>query len=266
MAEHQVAYHYSHLPTLEADLHCHILPGLDDGATDFEQAVQMCRLYAQQGTKTIVATPHMCHPTYDAPVCLAREQVGRLAEACVAESIDLSVLPGAEVRLTPELLEYLEDQRLLTLADGSTYLLLELPPRVVPPIEDLLFQLGLRGITVVLAHPERNRVLARDTRRLRGLVERGCLVQICVGSVLGDFGRSARRAAFDYLRGGLVHVVAGDAHGPEAGYWPDFQGGIQEIAAHVGLEKTRELIAKNPARIAKGENVEAGVHLPERGM
>ena len=188
----------------------------------------------------------MADPRYAVSAADVREGVRRLTQLCHREGIRLEILPGADVRLQPEVLEDLDAGRILTLADAGRFLLMELPPQALPPLERLLHLLGEREVAPILTHPERHAVLCRNPKRLRRLVRQGCLVQITGASLLGDFGRVARRAAERFLKLGLVHAVASDAHAPEGMRGPDFAPVVARLLALVGMDKTRELLCDRP--------------------
>jgi len=234
------------------DIHSHLLPALDDGPATMGDSLRMCELYHAQGVRTVVATPHMCDPRYDVTAEAVRLGARQVSEACRERGIDLKVLPGADVRLQPELLEDLDAGNVLTVADGGRYLLLELPLQVVPRIGDLLFQLAVRHVTPILTHPERNMELSRKPARLAELVERGCLVQITAVSLLGGLGRLARRAAERFVKSGLAHVAASDAHSPKGSRRPQFEPVVERLLRLVGEERTFELLCANPERIVRG--------------
>ena len=245
------------------DIHAHVLPGLDDGPRTLNDSVRMCEMYVAQGVSTVVATPHMCDPRFAVSPRDVRRGVEELSRACLQRGLDLQILPGGDVRLEPELLEAYDRGRVLTLADTGKYLLLELPLQSAPRIEGLIFELGVRGVTVVLSHPERNLGLARKPARLAELVNTGCLAQVTAGSFFGDFGAAVTRLAQGFLKAGLVHVVASDAHSPHARR-PDLRRTRDLLAATVGEEAARDLLERNPRSIVRGEPLELPEHLPGR--
>jgi len=237
------------------DIHAHVLPGLDDGPSRPAEALAMCGLSAAQGVRALIATPHMCDPRFNVCGELVRGAARDLSQACRERGIDLRVLPGGEVRLTPELLEALDAGKALTLADAGRHLLLELPLQVVPRIGGLVFDLATRGLTPVLTHPECNLELGRKPARLADLVQRGCLVQISAASLLGGLGPVAERAALRFLEGGLVHFVASDAHSVCGRRSPQLDRAAQLVASIVGEAAARELLYENPAKVLCGEPV-----------
>ena len=155
------------MPTFDIiDLHCHILPGLDDGPDTLDESLVMCVLSERQGVTAIVATPHMGDPWYPVTCDDVRRGAKELSAACRGRGLKLDILPGGEVRLQPELAETVRAGKVLTLADTGRYLLLELPPYVAPRIEGLVFELRVSGVTPILSHPERNSELCRKPGRI----------------------------------------------------------------------------------------------------
>lgn len=195
------------------DVHCHILPGMDDGPGTLQEALAMCRIAWDDGIRGIVATPHHGNGVY----CNARKDilaaVAVLNEAVRSEGMDLTVYPGAEVHFNEKLPEGIVSGEICTCADAGKYLLVEPPVQVLPPgFKELVFQLKLAGITVIIAHPERNRAVQEDTRLLAECVNMGALCQITAQSVLGAFGSRAETTARLLIRSRLAHCVASDAH------------------------------------------------------
>ena len=237
------------------DIHAHILPGLDDGPRTMEESVRMCELCLDQGVTVVVATPHMCNSRFGVTAEDVRNGVGELSEACRRRGLNIEILPGGDVLLQPGLLAALDTGDALTLADTGKYLLLELPAQTVPPIEGLVFELAVRGITPILTHPERNPAFHHKPGRLVQLVESGCYVQVTADSLLGKFGRGARRAGEKFLKSGLVHVVASDAHSAR-----DRRPALGTVAgllsSMAGEDTARRLLCDHPARIIRGEPLE----------
>ena len=199
------------------DLHCHILPGRDDGAKSLGEALAMAYLAHANGITDLVATPHAQNGVYHNDRADVLNGVAALQEELERVGIPLRLHPGMEVHVHVDLLENLRGGELLTLCDGSNYLLLELPERSIPSCtESILHELQVLGVTPILAHPERNKVLQTQPDRLAEWMETGMLVQLTGGSLLGQFGRSAQRAAEEMVRRNLAHLIASDGHGAES--------------------------------------------------
>jgi protein-tyrosine phosphatase len=204
------------------DLHCHVLPGIDDGPATIAGSLAIARLAAAGGTRTLVATPHV-NWRYRNDAATIAERVAELNERLVAEEVlttdggVLEVRPGAEIALT--LIGELQDGQLETLGLGDGPWLLVEPPfaAVAPNLDAFLLELladlrSVGGRRIVLAHPERCPAFQRDPRMLERLVRAGMLTSITAGSLAGQFGGEARRLALALARDGLLHNVASDAH------------------------------------------------------
>ncbi len=235
-------------PAPLTDLHTHILPGIDDGAADLAQALAMAKVAQAEGIRRLAATPHNLRWPVGTSQAVLAERVAVLARQFAEQQLPVAVVTGAEMALIPALPRQIDAGDVVSL-NGSRYLLLELPYVGLPPqLEDIIFQVQVRGLVPILAHPERNADLARQPERLHRLVERGVLVQMTAGGLEGRFGRPAQRLAEHLLAADLVHVIASDAHDAE-GRAPRL-GAAQALAARiVGAERAYSLVATTPAAI-----------------
>lgn len=194
------------------DIHCHILPFMDDGAADWEQALAMALDAEKDGITTIIATPHHANGQYMNPAPNIGQAVELMNEKLRQNGSSLLVLPGQEIRVYGELLNDLERGMLLSLA-GSRYFLLEMPSSRVPRnMEEVCHELIIQGFVPVIAHPERNSEIAADPSKLERLIEQGALGQVTAQSVTGVFGSKLQKISLELCRRRLVHVVASDAH------------------------------------------------------
>jgi protein-tyrosine phosphatase len=193
------------------DLHCHILPGLDDGPANLDFSLSMARAAVEAGTQLIVATPHI-RADFDVDPAEIEPRVDLFNDRLQRERLPLRVLPGAEIGWASA--SDLDDAQLARLSLGSgRRILLESPYGKRPvDLEGIVAGLADRGFQVVLAHPERCPLFQRDPERLRKLVAGGALCSITAGSMQGSFGDTVRTFTIEMLRGGLVHDVASDAH------------------------------------------------------
>ncbi|WP_168121097.1 CpsB/CapC family capsule biosynthesis tyrosine phosphatase [Paenibacillus sp. HB172176] len=197
---------------LMIDIHTHILPGVDDGAADWEATLAMARAAVQDGITIVVATPHHANGRYKNPAREVRLLVAEANQKLQEASISLQILAGQEIRMHDSLLESWDQEELLTLADSS-YMLIEFPSANVPKhTEELFHELKVMGIVPVIAHPERNAELAGNHDRLAALLEHGALAQVTSHSLLGGFGKAVERTAWSFMKRGLVQFVSSDAH------------------------------------------------------
>ena len=240
------------------DLHAHILPGIDDGPRSLEEALEMARLAVADGITTIVATPHLFRRRsvefhelirpHD-----IRQAVIRFNEKLMEEHIALKVLPGCEIPLFPEIIRFIDEDRVVTINDGQRYICLEMPDSVIPPAtEDIIFQLNSRGITPIITHPERNLVFYQMPDKLRRLVSLGCLGQITARSLTRGFGWGVSRFTKRLVREGLAHIMATDAHSVEKRP-PVMGNALKKLSKLVGESRARDMVTTVPERIIQGK-------------
>ena len=239
------------------DIHCHLLPGIDDGAKDWDESLAMARLAVEDGTATIIATPHQLGSFSANGGDAIRRLVAELQQRLDAARIPLKVLPGADVRIEPELVERLTRGEVLTLGDHRRHVLLELPHELYLPLEPLLEQLSRRKITGILSHPERNQGILRQPEVLAPLVEAGCLLQTTAGSLCGSFGPVCQQFCEWLLAEGMVHFVATDAHGVRSRR-PLMQRAFNRVVELCGEATAIDLCSGNPGQVAAGQPVAAG--------
>ncbi len=236
------------------DLHIHILPGVDDGAEDWEDAIQMARLAREEGITTVVATPHNSGFGQDLNRNLVLSLVEELKEKLAEEGVELQVFPGIEVMLIPEVFRLLEEGKAFTI-NGSRYILVELPYTVYPVYSEyVLFKLMERGYRPILAHPERYAYFQSRPELLKPLVKRGVLLQLTSASITGELGGRARETSIFLLREGMAHIVATDAHSSR---WrkPSMREAFEELSRIVGREKAEEMTLHAPEAILEDKEV-----------
>jgi protein-tyrosine phosphatase len=243
------------------DIHAHILPGLDDGPRDWQTALDMCQMALSQEISTIVATPHIMAEVFDNTPEAILLRLAELQKRLTDAGIDLTILPGSEVRLDVRILEWLKNGRVLTLNRGR-YLLLELPTEIFPPyLEQFSSHLLASGVVPVIAHAERNLGVQADPNRLYPLVQRGVLAQITAQSLTGDFGRHAQHCAEILLQCQLCHVIATDAHST-TGRPPLIEAGMEKAQMLVGPLQAYAMVTSIPEAMVRNEPI--GVDPPER--
>jgi protein-tyrosine phosphatase len=227
------------------DLHSHILPGVDDGAADLQDALSMAFFAAADGVETLVATPHA---SAERPRPDIADLVAELQAALDAESLPLRILPGAEIALSPGVAAKLAARLLPTLA-GSRYALVELPFAVLPPnVEQVLFDVQLAGFTPIMAHVERYRYVQSSIERLAEWSERGVILQVNASSLRGDFGPRPREAAEAIVRRAWPAVLASDAH-DSLRRRPELAFARALVTALAGEARAAELLDVGPAAI-----------------
>ncbi len=230
------------------DLHCHLLPGIDDGAPDEAASVAMARRAVADGIEVVACTPHAYPGLYDNRAPEIQAAVASLQARLEEEDVPLRLTHGADIHLMPDVLQGLKTGRLPTLG-GSRYLLLEPSHHVPPPhFEDHVWNLLASGYVPLITHPERLRWIDRHYPVFCRLAQRGAWMQITAGSLVGEFGRQARYWAERMLDEGWVHVLASDGHGVD--HRPVTMAEAREAAARrLDEAEAWRLVRDRPAQI-----------------
>jgi protein-tyrosine phosphatase len=196
------------------DLHCHILPGIDDGAETMEASIAMAKKAISQGITHILCTPHHNNGKYSNPKSEVISLVSSLQSELDQRNLSLTVLEGQEVRITGDLIEDIRKNQILFTDLDDTYILIEFPTMEVPTYtEQIFFELISLGKTPVIVHPERNAHFRKDPNHLIPFLEMGCLAQLTAPSYVGVFGKDIQKTAKIMVEHNLVQMVASDAHG-----------------------------------------------------
>jgi protein-tyrosine phosphatase len=238
------------------DLHCHILPGIDDGAATMEESVAMAESAIADGITHVVATPHSSsHYHFDF------SHVGQLRDELqktVGER--LKIATGCDFHLNPENLAALHQDPRQYCINQRDYLLLEFNEFSIPPsMDQTLHEIQLAGVQPVITHPERNGILRTRPERLKKWVRQGCYAQVTGGSLTGVFGAGAQQDALRWIREGLIHFVASDAHNTRKRPLR-LQPAYDVVVDQFGQEKARALFQDNPLAAFEGRELP---HVPE---
>ena len=227
------------------DIHCHILPGIDDGPSDLSESLKMAEIAVADGITQIVATPHVkgdIHSPAFFDQCIRQfnEKLQRIYSP-------LKIVGGADVSAAfpPEVLA------LYTINKGP-YFLLEFPHSHLPHnADEIVFKIMLAGLRPIITHPERNPSIIRDPELLFRLADAGCLVQVTAGSLTGGFGTDSRNCAIYLLKKRRVHFLATDAH--SASYRkPILSSAVKEAASIIGSKAALKLVFTNPSAVLAG--------------
>ena len=195
------------------DLHCHILPNVDDGSQSVQESLKMAEQAVKDGIHAIVATPHSLNGVYTNRAEDVVSGVTALQDALSANHLDLKLYPGADVHLCTDVVTRINNCEACTINDAGKYILLELPSQMIPNgVKDEIFALKLNGITPIITHPERNALIQRDPDILHELIQMGAFAQVTAMSLTGDFGEFIGQVSATLLRYRLVHIIASDAH------------------------------------------------------
>lgn len=232
------------------DLHCHILPGIDDGPADINISIEMARIAAADGITTIVATPHVKERMH--PASEIGERIAELNERLDALNIPVRILPGADVYalLDPALLHPYT-------INNTDYILIEFPHSHLPKnAKEVLFRLIMAGFLPIITHPERNPSIIRNPELLFDLLGSGALVQITADSLAGTFGPEKQACARYLLQHDVVQFIATDAHSSQYRR-PILSAGLKNATKIIGKEKAQRLVSLYPEAVISGRPVPA---------
>lgn len=236
------------------DLHNHLLPGVDDGAKDWDMALAMARMAYDDGIRGMVVTPHNSawwnHYYQEKIEPMTQEFQRRLLDA----GLDLRVAPGCEIYVDLDILKRLRDGRAAPL-NGSRYLLMEFPFTTWPLFgEQVIFELQSAGYAVILAHPERYTAVMEKPYLMQALAERGVLSQVTSSSLEGKFGARAQKTGMLLLENRWAHYVATDAH-ELTNRTPTLSATRRLLAANFGEDRATRMCETIPAQIFNGQEI-----------
>ncbi len=237
------------------DIHCHCLPGLDDGPATLADAMVLCAALADDGIRCVVATPHQLG-RFDGRNGSARvrDAVCKLNTQIRKAGIQLDVLPGAEVRIDERVCKLLDEDNILTLADGGRYILLELPHETFIDIAPLLQQLVSLQVIPIISHAERYDILAVQPNIVPKWLDIGAHLQVTACSLTGHLGQQAKKVGWRLLTSRYVSVIATDAHDTNQ-RCPMMTAAFDKISLKLGADAARLLTIENPTRIINGEDL-----------
>lgn len=243
------------------DLHCHILPGLDDGAQNLEEAVEMAGIAEKDGIEKIVATPHFFRNNFVyEDLGIIEEKCRELNRALEAKNIEVEILGGAEVHISHNLIVEIRKNRNYLVLNRSSYMFVEFPfGHFFLGIKELFFKLMSEGIMPIIAHPERNSVFARNPSFLYELVQMGILIQANSGSFSGIYGREAEEAVFRFLKLNLIHFIGSDGHNVRS-LAPRLSEAVERAGMVIGEDRAKALVVDNPRAVLEDKDIP---NLPE---
>lgn len=237
------------------DIHAHILPSLDDGPETIEESIELCKVAANDGIKTIVATPHSKDGVYETKSVEILKAVETLNLQLKANQIDIEILPGAEVHISVGLVESIKSGDVLTINNGGKFILFELPFVFIPPGTDkFIFNLKANGIVPIIAHAERLSAFQRNPELVDQLVKIGARVQVNAHGLTKRASRRERKCAEWLLRNELVHFIASDTHSLK-GRPPILSEAVECASRIVDEEEARKLVCHNPEQIINGLDI-----------
>ena len=195
------------------DIHSHIVPGIDDGSKDIEMTINMLKKAEKSGTTDIIATPHFMRGRFEVEYNEVVKKVEELKEISRENNIDINIYEGQEVYYSKNILEYYNDKMIGTI-NNTKYMLIELPMLEfnIDEVTNTIYELQIRGIVPIIAHPERYKPFIKKPSMINTLIKEGMLFQLNSGSLTGFFGKDVKKTATKYLENNIYSFIGSDAH------------------------------------------------------
>ena len=235
------------------DLHCHLLPRIDDGARNISESIALAKVAYESGITHVVCTPHIHDGYFNNDIEIIESTHVIFKSALEREGIPLKSHFAAEVRINPNIVAMVQKDRVpfLGYLDGQPVLLLELPHSHIPPgTEQLIAWLKKQGIVPMIAHPERNRDILANYSKANWLRGKGVLFQLTAGAITGTFGQRVQDCVFKLLNDGFADIIATDAHNMSKRP-PELAGAYQLVKDEFGEASAADLCTNNPLEIAR---------------
>ena len=195
------------------DIHSHIINEIDDGSKNLEMTISMLKMAENSGTKSIVATPHFMRGRFDVEYSEVLKRVEELKKVAADNNIDINIYAGQEVYYSSNIMEYLNNKYIGTI-NGSRYMLIELPMLEfnLQEVIDTIYELQIRNIVPIIAHPERYKQFIKKPSMINALIKEGMLFQVNAGSITGSFGKDVKKTAQKFLEHNVYSFIGSDAH------------------------------------------------------
>ena len=241
------------------DIHAHILPRVDDGPDTWDESLALLRRGEQDGIEGVVCTSHVVDRLDARLEKNLRDKFEDLKRLARNEGLKIKLWLGSEIHIQAT---FNTGSPVATIDGKGKYILLELPLGEIPRgVGDIFFDLSVQGITVILAHPERNTVILNKPHVAFDFVQRGILLQINAGSLTGVFGRRVKKRAWSFFKHHMVHFVASDCHRPGS-RGLTLSRAYRNVTKRFGKETAEMVFRTNAARAIEGEAIEPPMPLP----
>lgn len=230
------------------DVHCHILPNIDDGSRSIEESMEMIKEAYEAGFTAIISTSHYIEESYHTPKAKRQELIDMLNEKTEQDGMDIKIYNGAEAYISPNLVELIEAGELPTM-NGTKYLLMELPMHnQILGLERAIKNIISQGITLIIAHPERYSYVQKNYKILNELADMGVLFQANYGSCIGEYGKEAEKTVKKLLKADKISFFGTDCHRANSVYC-QMPGVLKKLEKMIGKEKLEELTTTNPLKL-----------------
>ena len=240
------------------DFHTHILPNIDDGARDIEETFNLIEEAKKAGFDKIVLTPHYMEGYYETDVAEREVWLDAISKNLFIKNFEGKLYIGNEIYMSENLIKLLEDAKASTI-NNTSYVLFELPLNAEPlNLYDIIYEMQQYKIVPILAHPERYSFIRKEPELLYDLAQKGVLMQCNFGSIIGQYGNSAKIFVKKMLENNYVHFLGTDVH-RENTIYKKIPECLMEIRRIVGVEKLIEITDTNPALALANKRINTGI-------
>lgn len=237
------------------DIHSHMLQNVDDGSKNLEMSIEMAKIYIENGFKGVIVTPHYIEGIENNSRLDNQIIILELRDVLKKEELDIEIYLGHEVLVSLEMVEKLEDKTISSLND-TRYVLVELPMYDIPMyVEDVFYNLQLKGYIPIIAHPERNIKIMKDPNILWRYIKNGALAQLNLPSLDGRYGKDVCKTAEILLKHNMIHFVSTDAHKSKRRS-PEVENAIKILKSLVSEKQFQNLTYKNANLLVADNNIE----------
>ena len=237
------------------DIHSHILPRVDDGSEDIEMSLEMARMYVESGINTVIATPHYIEDSIVTSIYNNRTTLEELKKELDNAGLKLEILLGNEVFISMNLIKDIEEERVSTLNE-TRYILIELPMFDIPLyVENVIYELLLKGYIPIIAHPERNTKIIEDPNILYEYIIKGALAQLNLPSLEGKYGSKTKKTAEIFLKNHMIHFIGTDAH-TNRGRSPKSENSLKILGEIISPEDFERLTFRNAELLLENKIIE----------
>ncbi len=239
------------------DVHCHIINGIDDGCRTIEESIETVKNLKSLGFSKIVLTPHYL---YDSKYCAnnkeKKDKFNTLKKEIEKENIDIDLYLGNEIYINYHIEDLVKDKEIHPM-NNTKYLLIELSMyNEIQNVEDYLYELKVKGFIPVIAHPERYLYFQKDYKKMDRLYDSGVLFQCNYGSIIGQYGKDAKKLLKYALKKDMVTFMATDIHRPNTELVNSFDKAVKKIIKIVGEKRFKEITEKNALKMINNEEIE----------
>lgn len=236
------------------DMHSHILPNIDDGAKNIDKSITMIKEAYEAGFTDIISTSHYIEESYNATKKEREKLIRDINKKLEAENISIKIHNGAEAYVSINLVDLIESEKLPTINE-SKYLLMELPMHSeIIYLDEIIYKLKNNGIIPIIAHPERYLYVQENPKVLQSLIDKGVLFQANYGSVIGHYGKSAKKTLKKLLKNDMIHFFGTDTH-RSGSIYTQMDSILRKLERIIGKEKLYVLSKINPQRVLDNKEI-----------